>query len=53
MTQDDRPNGLNTIEAWPEESREAAKLVLDKYGEPDEATDSQLIGTSAASGSGS
>lgn len=35
--------GSNIIERWPEESREAAKLVLDKYGEPHEATDSQLI----------
>ena len=31
------------IEGWPEESREAAKLVIDKYGEPHEATDSELI----------
>jgi len=31
------------IEAWPEESREAAQLVIDRYGEPDEATDTQLI----------
>ncbi|QDZ10690.1 hypothetical protein [Devosia ginsengisoli] len=30
-------------ESWPEESREAAQLVIDKYGEPDEITDSQLI----------
>lgn len=30
------------IAGWPEESKEAAKLVLDKYGEPDEITDSQL-----------
>ncbi|WP_341358333.1 hypothetical protein V5H98_11085 [Georgenia sp. M64] len=28
---------------WPEESREAAQLVVDKYGEPQEATDSYLI----------
>ena len=31
------------IRGWPKESREAAQLVLDKYGEPDEATDSQLV----------
>ena len=31
------------IETWPEESREAARLVLDQYGEPDEITDSQLL----------
>ena len=33
----------NIIAAWPEESREAAQLVLDKYGEPAEATDSFLV----------
>jgi hypothetical protein len=27
---------------WPDESREAAQLVIDAYGEPDETTDSQL-----------
>jgi hypothetical protein len=32
-----------TIEAWPQESREAAQLVIDAYGEPDEVTESQLI----------
>lgn len=31
------------IAGWPEESREAAQLVIDQYGEPDEATESQLI----------
>jgi hypothetical protein len=31
------------IEAWPEESREAAQLVIDQYGRPDEITESQLI----------
>lgn len=30
------------MEGWPEEAREAAQLVIDQYGEPDEATDSQL-----------
>lgn len=34
--------GSRRIEAWPEESREAARLVIDKYGEPDEATETQL-----------
>ena len=34
--------GAHHIKAWPEESREAAKLVIDKYGEPDEATETQL-----------
>src|SRR5436190_19987692 len=28
---------------WPEEAREAAQLVVDRYGEPHEATDSELI----------
>lgn len=31
------------IEDWPKESREAAQLVLDKYGPPDEATARRLI----------
>lgn len=31
------------ISQWPQESREAAKLVLDSYGEPDEVTDSRLV----------
>ncbi len=35
--------GADIIRGWPKESREAAQLVIDKYGEPDEATDSQLI----------
>jgi hypothetical protein len=30
------------IRQWPEESRQAAKLVIDQYGEPDEATETQL-----------
>ena len=35
--------GSDIVRNWPEQSREAAKLVIAKYGEPDEATDSQLI----------
>lgn len=31
------------IAGWPEESREAAQLVIDQYGEADETTESQLI----------
>lgn len=31
------------IANWPEASREAAQLVIDKYGDPSEATDTQLI----------
>jgi hypothetical protein len=30
------------IQTWPEESAEAAQLVIDAHGEPDEATDSRL-----------
>ena len=30
------------IQDWPEESKEAAQLVIDQYGEPEEATESQL-----------
>jgi hypothetical protein len=29
--------GSKRIESWPEESREAAQLVVQKHGEPDEA----------------
>jgi hypothetical protein len=35
--------GKQIIEDWPEESREAAQLVISTYGEPDEATGTQLI----------
>ena len=38
-----RANGSEVIRNWPEESREAAQLVIDKHGEPHEATDSLLI----------
>jgi hypothetical protein len=31
------------LATWPEESREAGQLVVDAYGEPHEATDSELI----------
>jgi hypothetical protein len=31
------------IKSWPEESREAAQLVIDRYGEPDEAMETQLV----------
>lgn len=30
------------INAWPKDSRDAAQLVIDAYGEPDEATETQL-----------
>lgn len=36
-------DGSQQVEHWPEQSREAARLVIDKYGEPDEVTESQLI----------
>lgn len=35
--------GSERIQRWPEESREAAQLVIDQYGDPDEVTDTQLI----------
>jgi hypothetical protein len=35
-------SGSEVIRDWPEESREAAQLVIDAYGEPPEATPSQL-----------
>lgn len=37
------PSAQDIITEWPKESREAAGLVLDKYGEPDEATKTRLI----------
>lgn len=35
--------GSQFIRDWPEESREAAQLVIDQHGEPDEVTDSLLV----------
>jgi hypothetical protein len=35
-------SGSEIISSWPKESREAAQLVIDKHGEPDEATESYL-----------
>lgn len=32
----------DVIRTWPDESKEAAQLVVDTYGEPHELTDSQL-----------
>lgn len=34
--------GSDMMQQWPEESREAARLVIDTYGEPHEATESVL-----------
>jgi len=31
------------IRSWPSESQEAAQLVIDAHGEPDEVSDSQLV----------
>jgi hypothetical protein len=31
-----------SIADWPEDAQEAAQLVVDKYGEPDEITDTQV-----------
>lgn len=35
--------GSQLIQNWPEESREPAQLVINQYGEPDEATETLLI----------
>ncbi len=35
--------GSEQIAAWPEEAREAAQLVIDTYGEPNESTETLLI----------
>jgi hypothetical protein len=37
-----KADGSGIIQAWPEEAREAARLVIEHYGEPDEATASLL-----------
>jgi hypothetical protein len=39
----DRERGSEVIKNWPDDSREAAELVIDQYGEPHEATHSMLI----------
>jgi hypothetical protein len=39
MTRDAR----DVIQEWPEESREAAQLVIDAHGDPDEQTDSFMV----------
>ena len=36
-------NGSQIIRDWPKESREATQLVIDEFGEPDEATESFLV----------
>jgi hypothetical protein len=35
--------GSQRMADWPEESREPARLVIDRYGEPDEVSESELI----------
>jgi hypothetical protein len=35
--------GSEILAGWPEESREAARLVIEKYGAPHEATESLLV----------
>lgn len=35
--------GSEIVNGWPGEAKEAARLVLDKYGEPDETTESFLV----------
>lgn len=37
------PDVATILEGWPQESREAAELVVQTYGEPDETTPSRLI----------
>jgi hypothetical protein len=36
-------NGSECIRKWPNESKEAADIVIRQYGEPDEVSESQLI----------
>lgn len=42
MVQQHGRRASDPIRHWPNESREAAQRVLDKYGEPDECTESLL-----------
>lgn len=35
-----RQTGSRCIERWPEESRQAARLVIEQHREPDEFSDS-------------
>jgi hypothetical protein len=42
LSQGTKP-GSQHIGKWPSESREAAQLVIEQYGEPDEATETQLV----------
>ncbi len=35
--------GMNSIKNWPAQSREAARRVIEQYGEPDEISDGQLV----------
>ena len=39
----DTRRSADVIAGWPDESREAAQLVIDQHGEPDEVTESQLV----------
>jgi len=44
MSQDpETQRGSAAIASWPEESREAALIVIDTYGQPTEATPTQLV----------
>lgn len=36
-------NGADLVAGWPEESQEAARLVMETYGQPHEATESLLM----------
>ncbi|MGP8193397.1 MAG: hypothetical protein ACLQLT_12340 [Methylovirgula sp.] len=35
--------GTTSIKNWPAQSRDAARRVIDQYGEPDEVKDGELI----------
>lgn len=35
--------GMSSIKNWPTASREAARRVIEQYGEPDEITASELV----------
>jgi len=37
-----KADGSRVVQGWPAEAREAAQLVIERYGEPDEATEGLL-----------
>jgi hypothetical protein len=36
-------SSADVLDAWPQESHEAAQIVVDTYGEPDESTPTRAV----------